>query len=145
MQQTNMFNEKPLEAQVQKACLEFLSWKGIFHWRNNSGGVAASYTDKQGNSKSRWLSYGKVGSSDLLAIYPGGRMWLIEVKRPGGRLSDSQISFLARARQRGAIVTIAESVDDLTRALASPDAANHPRYEAALGSWKQDSGAKFQA
>ena len=145
MQQTNMFNEKPLEAQVQKACLEFLSWKGIFHWRNNSGGVVADYTNKQGQTKSRFMRYGHSGSSDIIAVYPGGRMWLIEVKRPGGLLSDNQISFLARARQRGAIVTIAESVDDLTRALASPDAANHPRYEAALGSWKQDSGAKFQA
>ena len=145
MQQTNMFNEKPLEAQVQKACLEFLSWKGIFHWRNNSGGVMASYTNKEGQSKMRRLQFGKAGSSDILAIYPGGRMWLIEVKRPGGLLSDNQISFLARARQRGAIVTIAESVDDLDRALSSPDSANHPRFEAALGSWKQDSGAKFQA
>lgn len=145
MQQTNIFNEKPLEAQVQKACLEFLAWKQIFHWRNNSGGVVADYTNKQGQTKSRFMRYGHSGSSDIIAIYPGGRMWLIEVKRPGGALSDNQISFLAHARQRGAIVTIAESVDDLTRALASPDSANLPRYETALASWSGGTVKKSQA
>lgn len=137
MQQANMFNKKPLEADVQRACLEFLSWKQIFHWRQNS----AVFKNEQTGS---YIRAGVKGISDIIAIYPGGRMWLIEVKRPGGLLSDTQIEFLSSARQRGAIVTIAESVDDLTRALASPDSANLPRYEKALASWSGGTVKKSQ-
>lgn len=35
----------------------------------------------------------KRGAPDRLVVLPGGQMWLVELKRPGGTLSPAQVAF----------------------------------------------------
>jgi len=124
---------KVSEAEVQKAIMQFLRYKNVFFHRSNSG----AFTDAKTN---RFIRYGAVGLADISAIYPGdasgrgrGLAWYIEVKRPGGRLSDGQIQFLAEAKRSGAVITIAESVEDVAKVVSSVDAPIAERYARALG------------
>jgi hypothetical protein len=40
------------------------------------------------------LPFGEKGIADIIACSPEGRFWAIEVKKPGGKPSSDQISFL---------------------------------------------------
>ena len=125
MRQSSAFY-KPLESDVLRTCLAVLSLKGVFHWRNNSG----AYEQEGG----RFVRYGFKGSSDIIALHPdGGRLWAIEVKRPGGRLSDAQVSFLRSVRMHGGVATVAESPEDVLRSIVDSSATSHGRYESAIG------------
>jgi penicillin-binding protein-related factor A (putative recombinase) len=50
------------------------------------------------------------GVADIIGIYRGKPM-AIEVKKPGGRLSDDQAKFLKRWAEEGGIAIVAYSVD----------------------------------
>ena len=103
-----------LEKDVQKAIMEYLELSGIFCWRNNTG--ATKYEGKDG--KSRWVNYGKTGSSDILGVVsPSGRLLAIEVKSPTGRVSAKQQEFLEEIDRNGGIAIIARSVEDVETAL----------------------------
>lgn len=129
----NLFGEtvKVSEGEILSSITQFLSWKGIYHWRNNSGAY------KQGE---RYIRFGKKGTSDILALFPGelknglgkGLLWAIEVKKPGGRLSDEQIQFLKDVRIHGGIATVAESVEDVERTLIDMRTKMGERYERAM-------------
>jgi len=54
------------------------------------------------------------GASDLL-LWHNGHAFALELKRPGGRLSESQLEFLARFNDAGGHCAVAEGID---RALA---------------------------
>lgn len=56
------------------------------------------------------------GASDLLGIWRG-RFLAIEVKRPGGKLTDDQVRFLAMINQAGGVAFKAESIRDVEREL----------------------------
>ena len=84
-QQSFFKGHKPLEADVQKQIMQFLRYKNVFHYRNNTG----AYSDKESG---RYIRFGSKGAGDIIAIYPGGRYWSIEVKRPGGKLSDAVLA-----------------------------------------------------
>jgi len=117
-------NGAPLEKDIQRAILQYLEIKHIFHWRNNTGAYKAD-DDKDGASapqvgkkKSRFIRFGKKGSSDIIGVLPGGRALFIEVKRPsGGSLSAAQKEFLGRARMAGALAFEARSVEEVDRQL----------------------------
>jgi len=120
-----LFGGRPKEAEVLRAVREYLTAKGVFGWRNNSG----AYADAKSG---RFIRYGALGTSDLLCIYPHGEkrgcLWGIEVKRPGGLLSDGQITFLRALRVRGAVALVAESVEDVEKCLANPEYMGAERY-----------------
>jgi hypothetical protein len=54
--------------------------------------------------------------SDLLVCFEG-KFVSIEVKRPGGKLTDGQERFLHNVRAAGGIAFVAHSVDDVVREL----------------------------
>jgi hypothetical protein len=58
------------------------------------------------------------GVPDLAIIGPGGRAFFVEIKTPGGRLSDAQQTFVERLMVLGAPFAIARSIDDVRRAFA---------------------------
>lgn len=91
----------PSEAEVLKACLQTLHFHGIYAWRNNSGCLR----DPTG----RPVRFGKTGSSDILGLTGSGRLLSIEVKRPGGKLSEPQREFLTAVNASGGVGVV---VDD---------------------------------
>jgi len=104
---------KVSEAEVQKAIMQFLRYRGTFFFRNNSG----AYSDKDSG---RFIRFGSKGAGDLIAIYPDGRFWSVEVKREGGKLSDDQIAFLCGVRKAGGVASCVESIADVQKVLADP-------------------------
>ncbi len=77
---------------------DYLTIHRIYFWRNGVG--------RRGG-----VSFGKVGSADILGILPGGRFLAIEVKAPGGKASLEQLEFLANIAKHGGMAFIADSVE----------------------------------
>jgi hypothetical protein len=102
---------KTPEGAVVKACLEYLQLRGAFVWRNNTGALR--------DKTDRPVFFGKVGSSDIIGLLPGGRFIAVECKAPGGRLSDHQIDFLNQIERMGGLAIIARSVEDVEKFLRS--------------------------
>lgn len=93
------------EKETQKAILEFLAVKGIFHYRNNSGALPIG---QGGNT--RFIRFGAVGSPDIICVVKGLYVG-IEVKGEKGKLSPNQISFREALVRAGGIYIEARSVD----------------------------------
>jgi len=106
------------EPQIQKQILQYLSAKGIFAIRVNSG--ATQITNKK-DGKTRYVRFNSaIGCSDIIAIWPkSGRFLAIEVKRPGGRLTPEQKQFQERVEASKGMAIVCYSVDDLISFLDS--------------------------
>jgi hypothetical protein len=100
---------KTPESVVLRACMQYLTLKGIFHWRNNTGAV------KMG--KGRWVSFGLKGSSDIIGLLPDGRFLAVECKAERGRLSPEQRAFLDRVNATHGLALVARSWEDIDAAL----------------------------
>jgi len=58
---------------------------------------------------------GTVGLPDRLVFLPGSRVWLVELKRPGGRVRPTQLVTHARLAELGinvAVLSSREEVDE---------------------------------
>jgi len=98
------------EGRVLDGCLRYLEAMGIYHWRNNTGAVQFA--------PGRFMRFGKVGSSDVLGVLPGGRLLCVECKAPNrGRLSPEQKQFLADVRELGALALVVRGWWELDEAL----------------------------
>ena len=96
-----------LESSIQKAVLQLLKMRGVVHYRMNSGVMR--------NPAGRPVRFGFVGCPDIWAIVPnsGGRLLTIEVKRPGGKPTESQAEVMAGLSAAGAAVLVIDDVGDL--------------------------------
>lgn len=94
------------EADYQTAIQDYLQYKGIFAWKNHSTGI---YNKKGGG----WIPLGLTGVSDILGILPDGRFLAIEVKKPGGKLTQNQIDFLDIINKNGGVAFMAITIDDV--------------------------------
>lgn len=92
------------ESALVRAVLDYLTLRGVCHWRNNSGAL------KVGN---RLVRFGTPGSADILAVLAGGRLLAIECKRRGQSLRQAQRAWLAAVEQAGGIACVARSLDDV--------------------------------
>ncbi len=101
-----MIKSKVKESQIQKAILEYLQLRRIYCWKNHSTGI---FNAKGGG----FIPTGKPGISDILGILKGGRFLAIEVKKPGGKLSDYQVEFIDDINERGGLAFVAYSIDDV--------------------------------
>ena len=103
------------ENDIQKQILDYLTLKNIFHWRQNTGGMVKDYETKSGEKKKYFVKFGKAGISDILGCHRG-KMFAVEVKRPGGKATDNQKEFqrdLVRAGGIGIICwSFKEFVED---------------------------------
>jgi hypothetical protein len=100
---------KPLEKEIQATILKWLTFKGAFAIRVNSGAVRASH-----NGKSRLVRFtNRPGCSDILCCLWNGRFAAIEVKRPGEVPTDKQREFLQSIERSGGIGVWVTSVDEL--------------------------------
>jgi hypothetical protein len=96
------------ESVVQAQITQYLLLKGIFHYRNNSGGF------RDGNN--HFYRFGAVGSPDIICVVEG-RFIGVEVKAPGGKQSDNQISFQKRLEGAGGKYLLAHSLEDVIAGL----------------------------
>jgi hypothetical protein len=90
-------------------CMKYLRIHNIYAWRNNTGAVQIR--------PGQFMSFGKVGSSDILGILPGGRILCVECKAPGGRLSPEQKQFLEDVKALGGLCLVVKNWRELDTAL----------------------------
>ena len=103
----------PLESEIQKQCLNWLTLHGILAWRQNSGAMQGTY-----KGKARFVRFTSIqGVSDILACANDGTFIACEVKRPGGKLRPEQELFLAAVRKRGGVAIVAHSLDEMIAGL----------------------------
>ena len=95
------------EKETQKAIMEVLEWKHIFHWRNNSGAIVSEYKGKQ-----RFMRFGDTGSPDIFAV-KDGKIIGIEVKSSIGKQSDNQKDWQERFEKAGGTYILAKSINDI--------------------------------
>jgi hypothetical protein len=96
------------EADIQKAIIEWLTWKKIFHYRNNSGAFV--------DSQKHFYRFGAIGSPDIVCVINGQYVG-IEVKAPKGKQSDHQQEFQRKLEAAGGRYILAHSIDDVIVAL----------------------------
>lgn len=92
------------ETDLVKACTHFLTLKGIFHYRNNTGAL---------KSGDRFIRFGAKGSPYIVAVRDG-RYIGIECKAPNGRQSPDQKAFEQALTEAGGTYLIVHEVTDLT-------------------------------
>ena len=99
------------ETTLVKACLQYLRLIGCYVWRNNTGMLY--------NKVGRPVAFGKVGSSDILGILPGGRFLAVECKVGRGQLTKSQRTFHDEVTHMGGLaLVVRDSIDDLVERLS---------------------------
>src|SRR5450755_2577576 len=97
------------ESAIQAQIIQYLKLKGIFHYRNNSGGFL--------DANKHFYRFGALGSPDIICVVDGQFVG-IEVKAPGGKQSDHQISFQKRLEAAGGKYILAYSLEGVsTRAV----------------------------
>jgi hypothetical protein len=92
------------EAPIQRAILDYLTLKRIFHYRNNSGGFK--------DSNNHFYRFGALGSLDFVCVVDGQFIG-IEVKAPKGKQSEHQKDFQTRLEAAGGPYLLARSLDDV--------------------------------
>lgn len=93
------------------SCLLALSAKGALVFKNNVGKARAM------NDPKRILTYGLVGSSDILGVH-NGRFLSIECKVGRDKLRPAQIHWRDAVLKRGGLWVEARSVDDALALIA---------------------------
>lgn len=95
----------PSEGDVLKSCLQYLSLRGAFCWRQNQGGMKTE--------RGQFIRFAHVsGISDIIGVMEG-RFLAVEVKKPGQKAKPHQEAFLERVRASGGIAGVVTSVKEL--------------------------------
>ena len=107
---------KKSENDIKKACVDLLRWRGLYPLRLQSG----VFQTRDG----RYVTIGELGLPDY--VVPA---FLMEVKKPGGHLSEAQLVKIAELEQHWQLKTaVVDSVDALIAWLnvpnVSPDTSN---------------------
>jgi len=98
------------ETALVKAAIEWLLWKRVFCWRNNTGAMALGGDD---GTKKRFVRYGIKGASDILGVLPGGRFLAAEAKVGRNKLTGHQKDFLHAVNDSGGLGIVFYSLDEL--------------------------------
>jgi len=99
----------PYEKDIQKAIVNYITYACpsvlVFAVPNGSIRTAGG---RAGNAVPGLLP----GVADLCLIGPGQRVWFIEVKRPGGKISQAQKEFWTSCRARDIPYDVVYSLDE---------------------------------
>ena len=108
-------NRAEKEGDIVKAILDYLAYKKITAWRNQSGARFGYHTDKDGNRKQWAIRMSKKGVSDIIGIMPdgSGRILCLEVKTPKGKLTEEQALFLGEVVEKGGVAEVVRSIEDV--------------------------------
>lgn len=72
---------------------------------------------KQGGIAFKFTSPGNAGVPDRLIVMPGGRIYFVELKRPGGKTSPLQNRQISRLKDLGCRVLVVDSKESAERFL----------------------------
>ena len=98
------------EAEIQRACLDWLRAHHIPAWRQNS----RVFMVPGRGGRMRPLRAGVKGCADILGLLPPlGRLLAIEVKSPTGRVTPEQAEFLRVIAAAGGCALVVRSLEDL--------------------------------
>ncbi len=92
------------ELDLVKTCMEYLEYKNIFHYRQNSGALK---TERGG-----FVRFGTSGAPDIVAVINGQYIG-IECKIEKGKLSPSQFTFGEKLVKAGGQFIVVRTLDDL--------------------------------
>src|ERR1017187_9391474 len=95
---------KSTEKATQAAIVEWLTWKRIFHYRQNSG----TFRTEAGG----FYRMGVAGAPDIVAMVNGVYIG-IEVKDTKGNQNANQIAFQRELEEAGGMYILATSIDDV--------------------------------
>jgi hypothetical protein len=105
------------ESDIKRYIIRWFDFqKNCLVWVNTSTGI---YDAKIGGFRKLNGAGQRRGVADILGIWKG-RPLAIEVKRPGGKITEDQARFLAQFNAAGGIGFVARSVDDVIRMLQPP-------------------------
>jgi hypothetical protein len=102
-----------IEKQIQRDVLYYLHVIGVMAWSVNSGCFSIGdrfvrvFQDYRGQSIS--------GIPDIMGYTKKGRAIYIEIKKPGGRLTDNQKAFIENAQKVGCLAIVAYSILDIEK------------------------------
>lgn len=103
--QATMFPARVRENEIMGQVREYLTLRGYWFWRNNSG-VA--------RDGGRFIRYGVPGMPDYTVVLGTGETVWVEVKRPvGGQVSLDQTAWMLKAQQHGQRYVLCKDVQDL--------------------------------
>lgn len=104
-----------IEGEIQNSIRIKLSEMGFATFRTNVGKI--KFKDDKGQT--RWFDTGlPKGHSDLYAV-KDGRIYYLEVKRPGGKPSEEQLKFLKTMKERyGCVGGVVYSVEEAVALVA---------------------------
>jgi hypothetical protein len=96
------------EAAVLRSCLDYLRFRGVACWRQNSGALV---TPGGGFLRAADIN----GVADIIGLLPSGRFLAVECKSSRGRQSEAQRAFQAMVEGSGGLYLIARDIEDLKR------------------------------
>jgi VRR-NUC domain-containing protein len=98
------------EARIQASIVEWarISAPDLLVFAVPNGGLRS----KSEAARMKWTGT-LAGVPDLAIIGPGGRAFFVEIKTPGGRLSDAQQTIVKRLILLGTPFAIARCIDDM--------------------------------
>lgn len=99
------------ESHLIQQVLTYLSYKGHYVWRNNTGATRA------GKFNERFIRYGLPGSSDVLGCAKDGKLIAVECKIKPRKPTTLQIQFLSEVNKRGGYGVLAYSLTDVEKVL----------------------------
>lgn len=101
-----------LEKEAQKAILQYLELRRVFHWRNNTGAMVLG----EGTASRRFMKFGTTGSPDIFILKDGVLVGL-EVKSDTGKQSEAQIEFQKNMEKNGGKYYVVRAVDEVVELL----------------------------
>jgi hypothetical protein len=70
---------------------------------------------RHGGWAAKWACSGTAGVPDRIVFLPGGRIYFVEVKRPGGKARPAQLAIHRRLEKRGQKVYVVDDADAFFR------------------------------
>src|SRR5690242_9737335 len=99
-----------LEQSIQSAILAYLRMKGVPCYKHQNAGIYR---------EGRYIPSHTRGVSDIIGCIPtSGRFLAIEVKRPGGKLTQEQQQFIDMISGAGGLAFVAHSVEECRKYLS---------------------------
>lgn len=97
------------EQSLIKPTIDWLTAMGCCVWRQNAGGMKATY-----KGRNRFIKFShREGISDVIGFTGTGKFIAVELKVGTNKPTEHQQNFLAEVRKRGGIAIVAYSLDDV--------------------------------